>query len=61
VLLLLLYHWKDFKTFRQSEKFDLVFNWTVVGELMSMTASLLSQRNNGKFEHGQFLNGCGYV
>jgi len=43
VLLLLLYHWKDFKIFRQSVgKFDLVRNWAVVGELMSMPVAIIS-------------------
>jgi len=43
VLLLLLYHWKDFKSFRQvSEKFDLVRNWAVVCELMSLPAAVIS-------------------
>jgi len=40
---LLLYNWKDFKTFRQSViKFDLVRNWAVVGELMTLPVAIIS-------------------
>jgi len=42
-LLLLLYHWKDFKSFdKVSETFDLVRNWVVVGELMSLPVVMIS-------------------
>jgi len=44
VLLLLFYHWKDFKLFdKVSEKFDLVRNWAVVGELyLSLLVAITS-------------------
>jgi len=42
VLLLLLYHWKDLKVFNKvSEKFDLVRNWAIVSELMSLTVAII--------------------
>jgi len=42
VLLLLFYHWKNFKSFRQSvRKIDLVRNWAVVGELMSLPVAII--------------------
>jgi len=40
VLLLLFYHLKDFD--KVSEKFDLVRNWVVVGELMSLPVAIIS-------------------
>jgi len=45
-LFLLLYNWKDFKVFNKvSKKFDLVKNWAVVGELMSLPVAIIFRHN----------------